>query len=303
MIKRHRLAAVLLVLLGATSYGFLSPVFKMAEADGWDLKGITFLQVMTGTLVLWLVLAVSGRFHRLKMERITLMKLVVTGICGLSLTTVFYNHTLSRLDASLSIVLLFQYAWITILLESIRLRRWPAKRQWLAAALIFAGTLLAAGLLERDLGQLDGWGLAFGLLSAVTYGLFFFLSSFLPQTLEPVAKSAVMATASIVFISAVQGTGSFAGTGSVPIYVWGALLGILGTVVPTICFNAGIPRIGAGLAALLGSLELPVAVLAAYMMLGEPLSWWQGAGIALILAGIMAAESRQEPSPEDRPER
>ncbi|TJY42926.1 DMT family transporter [Cohnella pontilimi] len=303
MIKRQHLGAVLLVLIGATSYGLLSPVFKMAEADGWNVKSITYLQVLSGTLLLWLIFAFKGSLQGLKIQPVTLLKLVITGICGLSLTTVFYNQTLSRLDASLSIVLLFQYAWITILLESLRLRRWPAGRQWLAVALIFAGTLFAAGLLERDPGRLDGWGIIYGLLSAVTYGLFFFLSSYLPQTLEPIAKSAIMATASIVFITAIQGAGSFAGSGSVPIYVWGVLLGILGTVVPTICFNSGIPRIGAGLSALLGSLELPVAVLAAAVLLGEPLSWWQGAGILLILAGILAAERRQDSSPEDRPER
>jgi drug/metabolite transporter (DMT)-like permease len=107
---------------------------------------------------------------------------------------------------------------------------------------------------------------------------------------------------SVTFVVLVQGTGTFAGSGTVPIYVWGVLLGILGTVLPIVCFNAGIPRIGGGLAALLGSLELPVAVLVAYLLLGEPLSWWQGAGIALILAGIVAAEGRQETSAEDRPE-
>ncbi|MDB4865941.1 MAG: family transporter [Cohnella sp.] len=302
MIKAKNLTAILLVLLGAASYGFISPVFKLASLDGWNLEGLTFLQVLSGALILLLILTFTGRLRGLRMNRSNLLKLAITGICGLALSTLFYNRTLSRLDASFSIVLLFQYAWITILLESIRLKRWPAKRQWLAAAVIFAGTLLAAGLLERDLGQLDGLGVLFGLLAAVTYGLFFFLSGFLPRSLEPFAKSTIMATVSLTFIVLVQGTGTFTGSGGVPIYVWGVLLGILGSVIPTVCFNAGIPKIGGGLAALLGSLELPVAVLAAYVLLGEPLSWWQGAGIALILAGIVAAEGRQETSAEDRPE-
>ena len=37
---------------------------------------------------------------------------------------------------------------------------------------------------------------------------------------------------------------------------WGLLLGFLGTAFPFFCFNYGIPKIGSGLAALLGSMEL-----------------------------------------------
>lgn len=293
MDKRNHAAAVLLVLLGAASYGMLSPVFKTAISDGWSVYALTFTQVLSGTVLLWLLLLVKSKFRlNLNIRMKVWIQMIAIGICGLSLTTMFYNLTLSRLDASLSIVLLFQYAWITILLESIRGRRWPTRAEWLSTAFIFAGTLLAVGLLERDLGQIDGWGLALGLLSAVTYSLFFFLMGFLPHTLEPFAKSAIMATASLAFVTAVQGTGSFAGSGSVPLLVWGVLMGALGTALPTVCFNVGIPRIGSGLAALLGSMELPVAVLAAYVVLGEPLSWWQGVGIALILAGILAAQSR-----------
>jgi drug/metabolite transporter (DMT)-like permease len=48
------------------------------------------------------------------------------------------------------------------------------------------------------------------------------------------------------------------------------------------------------LAALLGSMELPAAVIAAFVLLGEPLTGLQVAGILLILAGIMAAHSKSQ---------
>ncbi|MBW5448204.1 EamA family transporter [Cohnella sp. CFH 77786] len=302
MKRKTNFAAVLLVLLGAASYGFISPIFKSAEADGWDGYALTFMQVSTGALLLWLLLLVRSRFKpSLKMSGKVLLQVVVIGACGLSLTTILYNRSLSHLDASMAIVLLFQYAWITILLESIRAKRWPSRGEWLAVCLIFTGTILAVGLLEKDLGRVSADGLLYGLLSAVSYSLFFFLAGFLPEALESFAKSAVMSAASLGLILLVQGTGSFDGSGSIPLWVWGLMLGAFGTVLPTLCFNAGIPKIGPGLAALLGSLELPVAVLAAYAMLGEPLSVWQCAGIALIVAGIMAAQERRPGSAESRP--
>ncbi|WP_164472814.1 EamA family transporter [Cohnella candidum] len=292
--NKRNFAGVLLVLSGAASYGFVSPVFKSAEQDGWEGYALTFMQVLSGAILLWLLLLFKSRFRpTFRMSAKVWLQVIVVGACGLALTTLLYNRTLSRLDASLSIVLLFQYAWITILLESLRAKRWPKRHEWLAVLLIFAGTILSVGLLERGLGDVNPEGVMYGLLSAAAYSLFFFLSGFLPENLESFAKSAVMGTVSLVLILAVQGTGSFAGDGAVPLPVWGLLLGILGTALPTVCFNAGIPKIGSGLSALLGSFELPVAVLAAAVMLGEPLSVWQGAGVALILAGIMAAQGRR----------
>lgn len=304
MKKNKLIIYSLLILLGAASYGLMSPVVKMAIEDGWNVKSLTFMQVLWGAVFLWILLLVQSRFRpALRFKASVWIRLVAIGVFGLSLTTMMYNLSLERLDASLSIVLLFQFTWITILLECIRTKRWPARREWTSMLLVFAGTMLAVGLLEKDLGEMDLVGILFGLLSAVSYSLFFFLSGLLPPSLEPFAKSSVMAAACLVFVLAVQGTGlgPAAGSGSIPLVMWGVILGFLGTAFPTACMNAGIPMVGAGLAALLGSFELPVSVLAAGLMLGEPLSWWQGAGILLILAGILAARNREEGTAASRP--
>ncbi|WP_276358028.1 EamA family transporter [Cohnella caldifontis] len=296
--------AALLVMLGAASYGLMTPVVKMAVADGWGPGALSFAQIVSGTAMLLIVWLIRFRLRpSLRMKPGTWIRLAFIGICGLSLTTVFYNEALARLDASLAVVLLFQYTWITILLESIRAKRWPTRQEAVASVLIFAGTLLAAGLIEQGIGRLDVEGLLFGLLSALTYSLFFFLSGSLPSSQEPYTKSSVMALSSLAFISVMHGagTGGPAGSGSVPIAVWGFLLGLLGSALPAICFNAGIPRIGPGLAALLGALELPIAVLASFALLGEPLTWVQGFGVVLLLAGIVAAQSRMGEKAGNRP--
>ncbi|MFC5470362.1 DMT family transporter [Cohnella suwonensis] len=296
---RNRAWAVALVLTGAASYGLMSPVVKLAVRDGWSIGAITQAQVLFGAGLLWLAMAIS----RLKGRGAEtggawgwkiMLALVAIGIVGLSFTTNFYNEALARLDASLAIVLLFQYTWITILLESIRARKWPSKPEWLSALLIAAGTVLAVGLLEGDLGRIDGVGVLYGLLSAVSYALFFFLAGFLPERLDPMAKSAVMSTASMGFVLLIYAQDSIATIdigGS--LIVWGALLGFLGTAFPYFCFNYGIPRIGSGLSALLGAMELPAAVLGAFAILGEPLTAWQMLGVAIIIAGIAAAQRKK----------
>ncbi len=289
------LLAIALVLIGAASYGLVSAVLKLAVDDGWDVKHLTFQQVLSGALLLWLTLGVTrigGHGSGLNGTWRAWLRLSAIGIVGLSLTTVFYNEALARLDASLVIVLLFQFTWITILLESIRKRVWPTRPEWIAIVCIAIGTVMAVGLLEQDISRLDGWGVLLGLLSAVTYSLFFFLSGFLPHRLDPIAKSAVMSTASLAFILLLHAPAAFVISFDGELAGWGLLLGFLGTAFPFFCFNYGIPKIGSGLAALLGSMELPAAVVAAFVFLGEPLTLGQGAGIALIIAGITAAQRK-----------
>lgn len=303
MNRKNNLLAIFIVLLGAISYGVVSPVLKLAIASGWDTEHLTFQQVASGCILLWITFIIArlaGTSGSIKLTWKSLLKLTIIGIFGVSLTTVFLNQALSRLDASLAIVLLFQFTWITILLESIRTRRWPSRHEWIAVICTAVGTILAVGLLEHDLGSLDGLGVLYGLLSAVTYGLFFFLTGFLPVDMDPVAKSAVMSTASLVFIALLHFPTAFEWNGSGPIFGWGFLLGFLGTAFPFICFNYGIPKVGGGLAALLGAMELPATIFAAYLILGEPLTWWQGAGIALILAGIMTAQQKSDSTAADR---
>jgi drug/metabolite transporter (DMT)-like permease len=294
---RNSFLSILLVLAGAASYGLLAPLFKLAVQDGLGVAGLTCVQVLSGAVLLWAAVGLGRRRRKAGALAETWqawLKLAIIGIAGLSLTTVFYNEALSRLDASLGIVLLFQFTWITILLESIRRRQWPSKPELVALLCIAVGTVLAVGLLEQDLSRADGVGVLLGLLSAITYSLFFFLTGFLPVQLDPMAKSAVMSTASFLFVLLLHFP-ALAGEGlSIGLFGWGTLLGIVGTAFPFFCFNYGIPRLGGGMAALLGSMELPAAIIAAYFLLGEPLTLWQGAGVALILAGIRAAQGKSQ---------
>lgn len=299
--------AVLLVLIGAGSYGAGASVYKLAIEDGWGATHLTFQQVLSGAALLWLAMGMRGARKLLGVRRPSSplsrgeasvrrhwLKLTAIGIVGLALTTLFYNEALARIDASLAIVLLFQFTWITILLESIRRRAWPTRAEGLAMLCIAAGTILAVGLLEHDLSAIDGVGAIYGLLSAVTYSLFFFLTDFLPPSMDAIGKSSVMSTASLAFVTLLHWPGAFDWDGGWSIVGWGLLLGLLNTALPFFCFNAGIPKLGGGLAALLGSMELPAAVVTAFLLLGEPLTGWQGAGIALILVGIWAAQRRAD---------
>jgi drug/metabolite transporter (DMT)-like permease len=108
--------------------------------------------------------------------------------------------------------------------------------------------------------------------------------------MHPFLKSAVMLTVTLPFVYLLFPPQTYLQHASWPLAFWGLLLGTLGQVIPTITMNIGIPRIGSSLAALLGSMELPVAVVAAFFIVKEPVGSVQWLGMLLILSGIVTAE-------------
>lgn len=291
--------SVFIVLFGAASYGILSPIIKLAYDAGFSFEQITVHQVGISVVLLWMFVLLRPKLWRNPFQRGKWLMLAVVGIFGLCMTTVFYNLALQKLEASFSIVLLFQFMWITILLECLWFRRWPEGQQLVAIVVVMAGTLLAVGLFEQDsFAKIDIAGVGYGLASAVTYSLFLFLTGRLKAEYDPVMKSAMMMTFGFIVIALLYGSKAWAGDSEWTLLGWGTALALLGSVIPAICFNAGIPKIGSGLASLMGAMELPVAAVSAWLIIGEQLSVGMTIGIVLILAGIMLAEHAARRSAE-----
>jgi len=53
------------------------------------------------------------------------------------------------------------------------------------------------------------------------------------------------------------------------LFGWGLLMGLIGQVIPFLFLLISIPRIGGRMAGILGSIELPVTVFVAYLILSE----------------------------------
>jgi drug/metabolite transporter (DMT)-like permease len=286
-----RWIAIVLVIVGASSYGLLSSFIKIAFEAGFKNAHITTAQVTAAAVMLWVLVAFNKKSW-MNPFRGPWLQLACIGIFGLALTTIFYNIALSSLDASLSIVLLFQFTWMTIAMDCITRKRLPRQNEAIAIGVIMIGTLLAVNVFGADWSVLSGKGILFGLLSGFTYSLFLFFTGQVQSDLPPLMKSAVMITAAMPIIYLIYPPNIFLEGNTVQLLGWGLLLGILGQVVPTVAFNIGIPKIGSTLAAMLGSMELPVGVVAAFLILGEPVLPVQWLGMILILAGILLSEKR-----------
>jgi drug/metabolite transporter (DMT)-like permease len=287
-----RWTAIALVALGASSYGLLSPIVKLAYRGGLGDPQVSAGQITMGAVLIWLLVAASRKSWA-NPFRGPWIQLTVVGIAGIAMTTVLLNKSLSELDASLAIILLFQFTWITIVMEAVAAKRMPSRNQWLGVAVILLGTVLAVNVSEVEWRHFSMSGIVFGLLASLSYSVFLFWTGRIRGELSPLMRAAIMLTAALPFFYLIYPPNAvFADFSIVHVMGWGLLLGMLGQVIPTFCFNLGIPRIGGSLSAMLGALELPVALLGALLLLGESVAGVQWLGMALILGGIVITESK-----------
>ncbi|KEO81548.1 hypothetical protein EL26_20335 [Tumebacillus flagellatus] len=283
--------AILLVLLGGASYGLISPAVKMAYDAGFSPADVTSSQY--GAAMSILVLIALFQLRRLRgMTGRDLGLLVFLGVLSTG-TSVFYYLSLSYLPASLAIVLLFQFTWVVMVIDYLITRNKPTPIKWTALVLIFIGTLLAVDLFHTQWMGVSVLGIVLGLLSSVTYSAFLYFTSYVRPGSSPFVNSAVISIASTLTVFLIFPP-KFLWNGSLGegLWVWALIIGGLGQVIPPLFFNVGIPRIGGPLAAVLGAVELPVAVVSAFWLLHEEVFGAQWAGILLILAGIVVTELR-----------
>lgn len=307
---------ILLILLGGCSFGILSTFVKLAYREGFSLADVTSAQAYFGAGILWICLCLfrlfspsSKKDHMRREQPTPLQKqrtrrmLILTGMCSGAISICYYK-CVALLPASIAIILLMQYTWISLLLERFFFKKKFQTQTIISLIIILVGTVLGSGLLNRsgDV-QLSWAGLGYGLLSGFFYAIFILSNGYVGNRLYPIEKSSwivlgVCVMIMVIFppfeflinlmqpeVSGLAGSGFWSFFHS--IWPWGLLLGFFGMVVPPLLFAIAIPKVGIALGSILGAIELPTAAICAYFLLDESLSGWQLLGIVLILSAII----------------
>jgi drug/metabolite transporter (DMT)-like permease len=278
---------VLLVFLGACSYGSLSTVVKLGMKDGFRMQQLVGSQYLFGwCMLLLLVLLFSRKKLGLKIG----VSLLGAGIT-ISMTGIFYGFAVEQLPASIAIVLLFQFTWIGVVLEAVVDRKFPSREKVISMIILLIGTLLAGGVFEPRVGEMTTKGIIFGLLSGVSFAVYIFVSGRVATQVPALNKSLFMTTSAMIIIMIVFSP-SFIYDGAITDGLWkyGLPLGVLGIVIPVVFFSIGVPKLGSGLGAIVGAAELPAAVVASVLILHEDVSMLRWVGILVVLIGIAAPQ-------------
>jgi drug/metabolite transporter (DMT)-like permease len=273
----------LIVFIGACSYGVLSTFVKLAYRDGFTVGEVIGSQYFFG----WCILLVCTLiFSRIRLSAKKWITLVLVGTTT-SLTGIFYGLSLETLPASVAVVLLFQFTWIGVLIESLVAHSLPGREKVFSVLLLFLGTFLAGGFVRIHEESYTVQGICYGLLAAFAFALFILVSGKTATDIPSLNRSFFMITGALFLLLLVYSP-SFLYSSALSHGLWkyGLVLSVFGILIPVFCYAIGAPKIGSGLSSILGSAELPSALLMSVFVLQEHVSFAQWVGIGLILMGI-----------------
>jgi len=277
-----------LVALGASSYGMLTTFVKMAYAEGYTSYEITFSQMLLGLIGIIILNFLFVREKQVYTEETktkSILKLMAAGT-SLGLTSIFYYIAVKYIPVSIGIVLLMQSVWIGVLLEAIMAKKRPGLNKILAVIVILVGTVLATNMLMSDI-ELDWRGIGWGLLAALSYTVTIYTSNTLALHLHSFRRSLWMMVGGTLIIAVISAPYLLEQFNLDIFLKWGLILALFGTILPPILFTSGMPKINVGLGAIISSVELPVAVLMAYLLLDEVVNIYQWIGIIIIILSVI----------------
>jgi drug/metabolite transporter (DMT)-like permease len=274
----------LLVVIAASSYGFVSTIIKLAMLGGFTASEAITSQFFIGFCLAALIFILTNR-TKLSFKGFGI--LILAGILT-AMTNIVYGRSLIYLPASLAVVLLFQFTWIGMVISCIAKRQLPSRIEFISLIVLFAGTLPAAGLIDVDLSQIPIQGWLWGLAAALCFSLFLFVngkptaSTNLSNRLLLVSFFAFMTT-SVFQSPEIIWNGTLFGEG---LWMYGLALGLFGMIIPVYLFTIAVPKVGLGMSSILGAFELPIAVMVSVILLNETVTALQIIGIVIIIIGI-----------------
>ena len=288
MTSKSKLQGVLLIALGASSYGMLATFVKIAYSEGFTTPEVTIAQFIYGIIGIVLVNTIQkfkSKNQANTASAKTIIQLMVAGT-SLGMTSVFYYLAVKYIPVSIAIVLLMQTVWMGVLFEMLLEKKIPSTQKIISVFVVLVGTALATNIIENKLGT-DWRGIVLGLLSAASFTTTMFTANRVGINVSSAQRSLFMLLGGAVivfgFAFATQ-TGDF----NFEIFAkWGIVLALFGTIIPPLLFNLGFPLTGIGLGSIVSALELPVSVLMAYFLLNENINTWQWIGIVLIILAIV----------------
>lgn len=260
--------------------------------------------LMVVELRLLIACALLGTWLTLRDRRLLVVRredwgyLLILGVLGVATVQATYYTSIARLGVGTAILLQYLAPSLIVLYQIARRRR-VAPSTLASVALAALGTALLVRVTSdatRHASPLD-WAIGF---SSAAWFAFYVLYS--KRGLERYAPSTVLfytfLIAALIWAFVHPPWTIIARHDPPGTWLLFLALGTLSTLVPFSLFYAGLKRLPAAEAGVLATLEPVVAVISAWVFLGERLQSTQWAGAALILAASLLASRGAPPTSE-----
>jgi drug/metabolite transporter (DMT)-like permease len=302
-----------LTLAAAGFFAVNGTVSTLALDAGIPPTNLTALRCTGAAAALLVFLAVVAP-ARLRVTWREVPFLALFGVVGVALTQFLYYVAIGVMPVGIALVFemtapvfIALYVWL-VRREKVR------SRLWLALLLSLSGLVLVAEVWQVG-GSLDSLGVGAALLAALCLAAYYLMGERGTVTRDPVALTCWSFVAAAVFWAVAAPWWAFdAGVlskrvpmslGSLELPLWVLVLWIvvLGAVVPFWLSIAALRHLPPTAAGLVATVEPVFASIVAWLWLEQVLSAWQVAGGAVVLTGIVLAQTaRAVPAPSPLPE-
>lgn len=292
-----------MTLAAATLFAVNGSVSKLAlETSGMGTLRWTELRstgAFVGLLVALLVLAP----RRLRVDRREAVSLLVYGVVGFVLVQWLYFVAIFRLPIGIGLLLEFTAPVLVVLWARFVWREPVRARVWPALGLVLAGLALVARIWAGL--TLDEIGVAAGLTASVALAGYFLAGERLVARRDPYSLVCFAIGAAAGFWAIVQPWWSFpfstlvesavlpgfSDGASVPVWTLAVWTILVGTIAPFVLSVGALQHLPATTVTIVATFEPVAASVVAWAWLGETLVAVQIVGGAVVLAGILLAET------------
>ena len=270
----------LLAIGGGVAFGTLGIFGTLFYDHGGDSFALLVLR-FCGASVLLVAFALLRRGARPEWSDVALAGAAGVGLLGATFC-LFAGY--KEASPGLVTLLFYVYPLLVTVGDRVLFGVVLGRRRALILAAGLVGIALTVGVPDAATGAAVLWGLAAGVL---TTSYILLSRHVMARSLEPFSFVAIEFTSAailVLLITAVVGM-DWPPSAAVP-----SALGVivLGSVVPVLLFYSAVPRIGAGNAARLATVEPVTAVILSYVVLGDSLGVLQIIGGAIVVASVVA---------------
>ncbi len=288
-------------LLAAFLFGANGSVTKVVLESGLSATQVTQFRTLGTCFIAGVILVIVDRkSFRLPPRQILVM--AVLGVFGLALLQATYAFAIQLMPVG--IALLFEYLSVLIvaLVAYFFLKERVKPRLWIAIGLMLVGLAVVAQVWSSTL---DGLGVLFALGAAVSLAIYFLVGERQVNSTSPLAVAFWTSGFAALFwaffsgwwevdpalmVTPVSLTGNLADV-VLPMWVVLVWLLVMGSFFPFVLSFAAIGRLRATPAGIIASSEVIFAFVVAWLWLGEQLGALQVVGAAIVLVGIILAQT------------
>jgi drug/metabolite transporter (DMT)-like permease len=289
--------------LGAgTLFAINGTVSKVILESGMSSLRLTQVR-STGALIGLALIILATRPQDLRTNRRELLYLAAFGVFGVAFVQLFYFLAIHRLEIGVSLLIQYLGPLLVALFAFFVLKEHVRGRLWIALALALGGLTLVVDLWHGV--SLDGLGVLFSLCSAVTFAGYMLLAERAVGRRDPISLLCFGFFFATAFWAIAQPWWSFPfelpgrsvsllgrlSDVHMPIWLLLTWMIVLGTIVPFFLIVGSMRHITATRAGILAMVEPVVASIVAYAWLGETLNGTTLIGGAVVLCGIVLAQT------------